>query len=143
MQMKSVNGGFTLIEMVIAIAILGLLAGVALGPVRRYLAQAKEKTTQANLHSIKLAVDAYHMDTGEYPQSLKDLIRRPLDDEAASDWQGPYAYLDLRGRKDIPKDGWGMKFVYRLNEEDAEKPYEFHSYGPTGKKAPKSEWLFA
>ena len=143
MQIKSVNGGFTLIEMVIAIAILGLLAAVAYGPVKTYMAHAKEKTTIANMQSIKQAIEAYHTDTGYYPQTLKDLIRRPLDEEAAEGWRGKDAYLDLRGRKDIPKDGWDMKFVYRLNEEDAEKPYEFHSYGPTGKRAPKSEWLFA
>lgn len=139
--MHATRGGFTLIEMVIAIAILGLLAVVMGPPMFRYLGEAKEKTTQANLQSIKQAVDVYHMDTGYYPQALKDLVRRPLDEEAAEDWKGPY--LELKGKKDIPKDGWKHKFVYRLGEEGEKPPYELYSYGAKGKGAPKSEWMFA
>jgi general secretion pathway protein G len=139
--MTTTRGGFTLIEMIIAVALMGLFAVLVGPPMLEWIGRGKETSTESNLQAIKQAIDVYNMDTGYYPQTLNDLIRRPLDEESAENWRGPY--LELKGKKEIPKDGWNRKFVYRLNEEGAQTPYELYSYGSKGKGAPKSEWMFA
>ncbi|MEX0672115.1 MAG: type II secretion system protein GspG [Candidatus Babeliales bacterium] len=142
MQFKTAHNGFTLIEMVIVIALMGLFAVVVGPPAMKYLAGGRIRTTEANLQSINQAIESYYIDSNRYPEALKDLVRKPMDEEIAQTWRGPYLSLK-KGSKDLPLDGWNRKFEYRLNEEGAETPYELYSYGAKGKGSPQSEWLFA
>ncbi len=99
--------GFTLLELLVVIVIIGLLAAYV-GP--RYFSQlgkAETKTAKAQIESFGKALDAYRLDTGHYPsteQGLNALVTKPSDE---TKWSGPYL------AKAIPMDPWGKPYVYR------------------------------
>ena len=105
---RECRSGFTFIELVIAIAILGILAIVVVPNVMQYLGEAKENTTTTNLQTLKGAVDNYMRKINRPPQTLKDLIRRPAD-LTKREWRVPF----IEG-KEVPKDGWGNPFQYKV-----------------------------
>lgn len=99
--------GFTLLELLVVIVIIGLLAAYV-GP--RYFAQlgkSERGTAKAQIEGLAKALDAYRLDTGHYPsteQGLGALVERPADE---SKWSGPYL------QKAVPPDPWGRAYVYR------------------------------
>lgn len=99
--------GFTLLELLVVILIIGLLTGIV-GP--RFFGQISKSevtTARAQLDAIDKALQAYRMDTGRYPnatQGLKALTEAPLDEPR---WRGPY----LQGA--VPADPWGSPYQYR------------------------------
>jgi general secretion pathway protein G len=117
--------GFTLLELLVVMVIIGLLAGYV-GP--RYFAQigkSEVKTARAQIDAFEKALDQYRLDTGHYPsseQGLGALVARP-DNEPK--WAGPYL------RKSVPDDPWGNKYVYRSPGEHGE--FDLLSYGKDGK----------
>jgi len=118
-------GGFTLLELLVVMVIIGLLAGYV-GP--RYFAQigkSEVKTARAQIDAFDKALDQYRLDTGHYPsteQGLDALMTRP---ESEPKWAGPYL------KKSVPVDPWGNKYVYRSPGEHGE--YDLLSYGKDGK----------
>ncbi len=122
---RHVLHGFTLLELLVVMVIIGLLAGYV-GP--RYFAQigkSEVKTARAQIDAFEKALDQYRLDTGKYPtteQGLNALVARP-DGEAK--WGGPYL------KKAVPDDPWGGKYVYRSPGEHGE--YDLLSYGKDGK----------
>lgn len=126
---KKKSEGFSLIEILVALAIVGLIAAIAVPAYMRYLAGAKVKKARIELKSIKNQIDIYQIDTNQYPTRLDDLIKAPAGVEG---WGGPYFE-----KKQIPLDPWGNKYQYRLTPESGENPYELYSYGPDKKKGPK------
>jgi general secretion pathway protein G len=100
--------GFTLLELLVVIVIIGLLAAYV-GP--RYFAQlgkSEQKTAKAQIEAFGRALDTYRLDTGRYPsteQGLVALVARPMDEQK---WQGPYL------QKQVPQDPWGNAYVYRV-----------------------------
>jgi general secretion pathway protein G len=133
---RTVRGGFSLIEILIAIAIIAVM-GVTLVPgLLNYLNKAKVTRAKTELKTIAQGIDMYHADTNQYPATLKDLVRRPADEKISKKWQeGTYL-----GAKEVPSDPWGTRYVYQVTE-GKEHPYELYSYGKNLKGAPKSEWL--
>ena len=117
--------GFTLLELLVVMVIIGLLAGYV-GP--RYFAQigkSEVKTARAQIDAFEKALDQYRLDTGRYPsgeQGLNALNARP---ENEPKWAGPYL------KKAIPSDPWGNNYVYRAPGEHGE--YDLPSYGKDGK----------
>lgn len=136
---KYAKHGFTLFEIIIAIAIVGGLIALIYPQINKMMQRAKIGTAKTALSQIKQGIDLYHTDIDEYPRTLEDLIRRPSEEPAHSKWTS-VGYL---AQKKEPKDPWGRKFVYKFNGPDAEPPYELYSYGPNGSKAPKVEWIRA
>lgn len=130
MVIKQVRSGFTLIEILIAMAIVGMLIGIAGPALFNYLKSARLQTTKSNCRSISSAIDAYYLQIGKYPETLQDLVKQPADPEVAKNWPG--AFLEVKGVKEVPKDAWDRPFVYRLTP-GAEKEYELYSKGPEGK----------
>jgi general secretion pathway protein G len=131
---RHARSGFSLIEIVVAILIVGVMAAAVTG----FLAWRKKgeiTATKTSLAGIKLAIDHFHEDVSAYPETLKDLISKPYNEELANGWQGPY--LD---KTDIPKDAWKRPFQYQVTP-GAEHEYELSSYGPKGKSAPSAEWI--
>jgi general secretion pathway protein G len=118
------TAGFTLLELLVVIVIIGLLAAYV-GP--RYFAQlgkSERKAAQAQIESLAKALDAYRLDTGSYPtteQGLGALTLRPAD---ASKWDGPYL------QKQVPADPWGRAYVYRMPGQEDE--FDLLSYGKDG-----------
>jgi general secretion pathway protein G len=119
--------GFTLLEMLVVLAILGLLVGLVAPAALRQLGSAKEKVAQQSIERLGGVLDLYKLDVGSYPtteQGLQGLIIRPPGVEG---WTGPY----LKGEK-VPNDPWGHPYVYRNPSERPAHEYDLYSLGRTG-----------
>lgn len=117
--------GFTLLELLVVMVIIGLLAGYV-GP--RYFAQVGKseiKTARAQIDAFEKALDTYRLDVGRFPdseQGLNVLFTRP---ENLAKWDGPYL------RKKPPLDPWGNEYVYKAPGEHGE--YDLYSLGKDGR----------
>jgi len=131
---RKVNAGMTLIEIMIVLAIIGLVAAIGGPIVFNIYENAKVNATKQSIRGVQNAIKLFNLATQAYPQKLKDLVTRPADPDVAANW-GPKPYMDKE-----PIDSWGKKFVYKLTP-DGEHEYELYSYGSGGKKAPKAEWI--
>jgi general secretion pathway protein G len=121
------RGGFTLVEMLVVLGILGLVVGLVGPRVLNYLSDSKVKAAQIQMENLASAVDLYYLDNGRYPsteEGLMSLVRRP---PTASAWNGPY--LKTNG---VPKDPWGHDYLYRTPGQSA--PYDIGSLGPEGRE---------
>ncbi len=126
---KHARSGFSLLEIMIAVMILGLVMGLVGPKVFQILENSQKTGAKSELKAFKNAIATYKLNVGTYPAKLNDLINKPKNDErAAKRWQGPY--LD---KEKLPEDPWGTKYHYKLNQEGAKHPYELLSYGPEGK----------
>jgi general secretion pathway protein G len=124
---KRGNKGFTIIEIMAVIIIIGLLAAMVANKVVGQTDRAKIITTKASLKSLDSAVQQFKMDTGRYPteeEGLKALVEKPSD--VINYQQGGYLQTTT-----VPKDAWGHEFVYTLNPESGQA-FEIKSYGPDG-----------
>src|SRR6058998_1877632 len=95
--------GFTLIEMIVVVIILGLLAGLVAPKLFGRVGQSKQVAAKAQIELLGAALDHYSLDTGAYPNSLEALVRNP----GANGWAGPYL------KKGIPADPWGNAYNYK------------------------------
>jgi len=137
-RLKGSSAGFTLMELLIVIMILGILMGVLVPAVNNALKKAKIGTTKTLIMKLKSGITEFNADLNKYPQNLKDLVERPKsgDERVVKKWNGPYG-LD-EGEK-VPEDSWGEKFFYKVGQPGAKPPYELYSFGPNGKGSPKEE----
>ncbi len=116
--------GFTLLELLVVMVIIGLLAGYV-GP--RFFSQigkSEVNTARAQVDAFEKALDQYRLDVGRYPsteQGLQALMSAPAGEPR---WQGPYL------RKSVPADPWGSPYRYRHPGEHGE--YDIFSYGADG-----------
>jgi general secretion pathway protein G len=119
--------GFTLLELLVVLAILGLLIGLVAPAVMRQFGAAKEKIAQQSVERLATVLDMYKLDVGNYPttdQGIEALITQP---QGVGHWNGPY----LKG-DNLPEDPWGHPFVYRSPSERPGHEYDLYSLGPTG-----------
>lgn len=119
--------GFTLLELLVVLAILGLLIGLVAPAVMRQFGAAKEKIAQQSVERLATVLDMYKLDVGGYPttdQGLQALIAQP---QGVAHWSGPY----LKGDK-LPEDPWGHAFVYRSPSERPGHEFDLYSLGPKG-----------
>lgn len=113
--------GFTMMELLIVIVILGLLASLVAPKFFGQLGKAERGTAVSQMAAFETALDTYRLDIGQYPQSLGELRK-----SSHPRWDGPYL------PKDIPMDPWGNEYVYKIPGEDG-KSYTLMSYGADGK----------
>ena len=124
-RIRSRQSGFTLIEMMVVMVIIGLLMALV-GP--RFIRQeekAKVKAARAQIELLGTALDTFRLDCGRYPNSqegLAALRQRPF---GLDRWDGPYL------KKDVPKDPWERQYYYRSPGEGG-RPYDLLSYGADG-----------
>src|SRR5579862_2764790 len=119
--------GYTLLELLVVLAILGLLVGLVAPAALRQLGSAKEKVAHQSIERLATVLDIYHVDVGAYPtteQGLQALITRPA---GVKRWNGPY----LKG-EGVPEDPWGHPFLYHFPSERQGHDYDLYSLGPTG-----------
>lgn len=124
---RQVRTGFTMVELMAVLIILGLLAGVVVKNFVGQTERAKVTTTKASLRQLASAVNQFYMDTNRYPtedEGLYALIEPPSD---VQNYQ-PGGYLDTT---DVPTDGWGNEFIYELYPESG-KPFVIKSLGADG-----------
>lgn len=117
------EGGFTMIELLVVMVILGLLAALVAPNFFREGAKARVKTAKLQIANISTALDAMALDTGRYPtaqEGLRALIEAPSGMER---WDGPYL-------KKLPKDPWSNDYVYRGPQGSSS--YEILCYGADG-----------
>src|SRR5436309_3081473 len=126
--------GFTLLELLVVLAILGLLVGLVAPAALRQLGSAKEKIAHQSIERLAGVLDIYKLDVGTYPstdQGLQALITRP---SGVTRWNGPY----LKGEK-LPEDPWGRPYVYRSPSQRPGHEYDLLSLGPTGQPGGSGE----
>jgi len=105
--MKNNLRGFTLVELLVVLIILGLVASIAGPNVLKYLGNSKAKTAKLQLKEIESSLELFFLDTGVYPSSsvgLKALIK---NDVSVAGWNGPYFKKAI-----LPGDPWGNSYVY-------------------------------
>lgn len=123
--------GFTLLELLVVMVIIGLLAGYV-GP--KYFSQigkSEIKATRAQIDGLEKALDQYRLDVGRYPnteQGLAALTKRPAGE---SRWQGPYL------KKEVPADPWGAAYQYAQPGEHGD--FDLFSFGKDGKAGGEDE----
>jgi general secretion pathway protein G len=116
--------GFTLLELLVVMVIIGLLAGFVAPRYFGQIGKSEVKVARAQIDALEKALDQYRLDTGRYPsteQGLKALVAAPNEE---TKWAGPYL------RKDVPADPWGRPYVYRFPGERSD--FELVSLGRDG-----------
>ena len=124
---RSGEAGFTLVEMLVVIAIIGLIMGL-IGPrVLNYLSESKVKTARIQLQSFSSALDLFYLDAGRFPSTAEGLAALVRRTPGVAAWNGPY----LKGGN-VPNDPWNHPYIYRTPGEHA--PYDIISYGSDGQE---------
>jgi len=133
---RCVRYGFTMVELMAMLIIIGLLATLVVTKVTSKIDQARVVTTKANLKILSSAVNQFRMDTGRFPtedMGLLDLIEQPTD---VIIWE-PGGYLETT---ELPLDGWGMDFKYELYPESG-KQFAIRSFGPDKEEGTEDDLL--
>lgn len=123
--MRNSPRGFTLLELLVVMVIIGLLVSYVAPRYFAQLGKSEIKATRAQIDALAKALDVYRLDTGHYPAEdvgLQALVVAPANEPK---WQGPY--LD----KAVPLDSWGNPYIYRIPGEQRE--YDLISLGKDGK----------
>ncbi len=119
--------GFTLVEMLVVITIIGLIMGLVGPRVLNYLSESKVKAAHIQIESFASALDLFYLDAGRYPSSsegLTALVQRPSSLDA---WNGPYLKNGA-----VPNDPWGNPYIYRAPGQRG--PFDIISYGSDGQE---------
>lgn len=128
MQKSRTQSGFSLIELLVVLVILGLLAGLVGPRLFTKVDTSKVKTAETQIKMLKSALQVYRLDMGTYPtteQGLAALNSRPASGRGLELWQGPY--LD----EEMPVDPWGRPYHYQLKPSKTQ-PFSLFSYGADG-----------
>jgi general secretion pathway protein G len=123
--------GFTLLELLVVVVIIGLLAGFVAPRYFGQVGKSEVNVAKAQIDALEKALDQYRLDTGHYPAAelgLDALIKRPANEPK---WNGPYL------RRDIPLDPWGKPYVYRIPGERGD--FDLLSFGKDGRPGGSGE----
>lgn len=121
------ESGFTLVEILVVITIIGLIMALVGPRVIGYLGEAKVKAAKIQIESFSSALDLYYLDAGRYPSSSEGLAALAQRPGGAATWNGPYLKNGV-----VPNDPWGHAYVYRAPGEHG--AYDIVSYGSDGQE---------
>ena len=124
MQCRRKSSGFTLLELLVVMVIIGLLVGYVAPMYFKQVGKSEVKVARAQIESFGKALDQYRLDSGHYPtteQGLQALVVKPADEPK---WDGPYL------KKGIPQDPWGNAYSYKRPGVKGE--YDIVSLGKDG-----------
>jgi general secretion pathway protein G len=111
------RAGFTLVEVLLVVAILGILAGVVVVSTRNRVPKTQIAACRMSIQGLQTAIDAYEVDNGKFPDSLNALVNKTTE----MNWNGPYVQ-----NARLPADPWGKDFQYTIKGDT----YELRSGGP-------------
>jgi len=123
---KRKEAGFTLLEILIVVTIIGLIASLIVPNIISRYEKSQEEIAKAQIEMLSSAIEAFRLDVGRYPNTLDELIN-----SSEPKWRGPYL-----AKKQIPKDPWGKDYQYKYPGEHG--PYDLYSLGPEGQFGEKS-----
>lgn len=122
--MRAARRGFTFVELMIGIVVIGIVMGGAIYTGMTILTNIRRNSASTTLQTLNMAIMNYKAEKGEYPRSLQELLKA--------------GFL----KKSVPQDPWNHNFVYRVTP-DGKNPYELYSYGPNGKGGTKESRIYA
>jgi general secretion pathway protein G len=123
------EAGFTLIEILVVVAVLSVLAALVAPNVFQHLGTAKDAAARSQMEMIGAALDAYRLDNGSYPttaQGLSALRESPNLEPRPRNWRGPYL------RRELPMDPWGNPYLYISPGDANPQGYDLISFGADG-----------
>jgi general secretion pathway protein G len=130
------GNGFTLIEIVVVVIILGLLVGLVGPQIVGRVGQSRVQTARAQIEMLATQLDLYRLDNSAYPtteQGLNALWGKPTTEPVPKTWRGPYS------RKAIPLDPWGEPYVYRHPGVENPNGFDLASLGADGRSGGEDE----
>src|SRR5262245_9299929 len=122
MARSSRNAGFTLLELLVVLVILGLLAAVATPQILKYLSKARTQAAALQIHNLAAALDLYRFDIGRYPSDEEGLVSLVQAPAALARWNGPYVK-----KREMLLDPWGNPYQYHNPGQHGE--YDLYSAG--------------
>ncbi len=125
------NQGFTLLELLVVMVIIGLLAGYVGPKYFEQIGKSETKTARAQVDSLGKALDQYRIDVGQYPTTEQGLAALNKSPNNLAKWSGPYL------AKTIPIDPWGASYQYKSPGEHGE--YDLYSFGKDGQQGGTKE----
>lgn len=136
MKNSRCRSGFTFLEIMMVVVIIGMLAALVGPRIAGRAQQARVNTAKTQLTSLENALKQYEMDMGSYPSQtdgLQALVQRPTGDDAEA-WNGPYL-----AKNELPKDPWGREFQYKFPGEHNSDDYDIWSAGPDKQQGSKDD----
>jgi general secretion pathway protein G len=127
------DSGFTILEILVVITIIGLLIGLVAPAALRQLGGARVSVAKQSIERLGMVLDLYNLDMGSYPsteQGLEALVKKPSQ---AANWNGPYLKAET-----VPLDPWSQPYVYRRPSERPNHDYDLCSKGGSADSANKT-----
>jgi general secretion pathway protein G len=124
---RRAEAGFTLVEMLVVITIIGLIMGLVGPRVLVFLGNSKVKAAKLQIESFASSLDLFYLDVGRYPTASEGLAALAQRPDNATIWNGPYLKTGA-----VPPDPWGHTYVYRVPAERG--PYQIVSLGSDGQE---------